>query len=131
KPTDLQQNNDSENKAIDLTASVGLSLKEDGLVSDVVPGRAAHKAGVGPGMKLIAVNGRRWSSQVLRTALAGTKKNGRLELLLENGDYFQTVTLDYHDGERYPHLARDPDSADLLAAIVRPLVPVTTAGKSR
>jgi hypothetical protein len=28
--------------------------------------------------------------------------------------------LDYHGGERYPHLVRDGASADLLSAIIKP-----------
>ncbi len=62
KQTDLHEANDGEAKLIDLAASVGLVLKEDGTVADVVPGKSAHKAGVGPGMKLIAVNSRRYTA---------------------------------------------------------------------
>src|SRR5262249_48814547 len=107
-------------KVIDLTTSIGFLLKDDGTVTDVVPGKAADKAGVGPGMKLLAVNRRRWSAERLREAVAATKGGGeKLRLLLENGDYFETVTLDYQGGEKYPHLERDGDGPDLLADIFR------------
>jgi predicted metalloprotease with PDZ domain len=121
KPSDLQQGNEGEQKLIDLSASVGLALKEDGTVIDVIPGKAAHKAGVGPGMKLIAVNGRRYSASLLREALAATKKGVKLELLLENGEFFRTYALEYAGGERYPRLERDAGRPDLLMAIVAPL----------
>ena len=39
-----------------MTASLGVMFKDDGTVSDVVPGKVAHKAGVGPGMKVLAVS---------------------------------------------------------------------------
>jgi predicted metalloprotease with PDZ domain len=121
KPSELQKARESDEKVIDLTASVGLMLKEDGQVVDVVPGHAAHKAGVGPGMKLIAVNGRRWTAPGLRAALAATRDGKeRVELLLENGDFFRTLALDYRDGERYPVLERDSGKEDLLGAICRP-----------
>ncbi|HYT91658.1 MAG TPA: hypothetical protein VEL76_23295 [Gemmataceae bacterium] len=121
KLSDLQTTRESEDKIIDLTASVGLLLRQDGSVTDVIPGKAAQKAGVAPGMKLIAVNGRRWSSERLRTALAGTKTGGKVELLLENGEFFRNLPLVYREGERYPRLEREADATDLLAVIVRPL----------
>jgi predicted metalloprotease with PDZ domain len=109
---------EGDQKVVDLTASVGLLLKEDGGVVDVVPGKAADKAGIGPHMKLLAVNGRRLSPERLReavTATAGGK--GKLALLVENGDYMQTRDLDYNGGARYPHLERDPAKPDRIAEI--------------
>jgi predicted metalloprotease with PDZ domain len=109
-----------EEKTIDLTASIGLLLKDDGAVIDIVPGKAADRAGVGPGMKLVAVNGRRWSAERLREAVAATRRGEPLRLLLENGDYFESLVLNYAGGERYPHLERDGAKPDLLAEIFRP-----------
>jgi predicted metalloprotease with PDZ domain len=111
---------DGEEKTVDLTAAVGLLLKDDGAVVDVVPGKAADQAGVGPGMKVMAINGRRWSAERLRQAVAATRQGEKLRLLLENGDYFETLALDYAGGERYPHLERESSKPDLLADIFRP-----------
>src|SRR5207245_11006153 len=110
-----------EEKTIELTAALGLLLKDDGTVIDVVPGKAADRAGVGPGMKLMAVNGRRLSAERLRQAVAATRDPDKLRLLLENGDYFQTLALEYAGGEQYPHLERDSSKPDLLADIFRRL----------
>jgi predicted metalloprotease with PDZ domain len=128
KRSGLHETREGDDKVIDLTASVGLLLKEDGTVGDVIPGKAAHRAGVGPGMKLIAVNGRRWSAPVLRAALAATKAGGKLELLVENGEFFRTFALEHREGERYPRLEREAAAPDVLAAIVRPLAPPAKAG---
>jgi predicted metalloprotease with PDZ domain len=111
---------EGEEKNVNLTAALGLLLKDDGAVIDVVPGKAADTAGVGPGMKLVAVNGRRWSAERLRQAVAATRQGEPLRLLLENGDYFETVALDYAGGEKYPHLERESSKPDLLADIFRP-----------
>src|SRR3989475_1496702 len=46
-------------KFTELGFSIGLRLNEDGSIADVIEGLAAAKAGIGPGMKLIAVNGGR------------------------------------------------------------------------
>src|SRR5262249_13545190 len=56
KPTSLMKENDGENKTIDVTASLGVLFKQDGTVSDVVPGKVGHQSGIGPGMKVLAIN---------------------------------------------------------------------------
>ena len=109
-------------KTTDASSSIGLELEEDGTITDVVPGLPAEKAGLAPGMKLVAVGGRRWSRKVLFEALAATpRQTGPLELLVENAEYFKTYQLDYHGGERYPHLERDPAVPDLLSSIHSPI----------
>jgi hypothetical protein len=71
-------------------------------------------------MKLIAVNGRRFSPEVLHDALkAGKTSTQPLELLIENTDYYKTYKLNYHGGEKYPHLVRDESKPDLLSEILK------------
>jgi predicted metalloprotease with PDZ domain len=101
-------------KSILLSWSLGLSLKDDGTVLDIIPGLPAAKAGMAPGMKLIAVNGRRFSGDVVRDAV---KARGALELLAESGEYFRTYKLGYRGGGRYPVLERIAGKADLLGEI--------------
>jgi len=118
----LLKSREEADKIVDLSCSIGLRLKEDGNITDAVPGLAAAQAGIGPGMKLVAVNGRQFSRHVVRDAIRAAKTStAPLELLVENGEYYKTHALDYHDGERYPHLQRDPSRPDLLEALVKPL----------
>ena len=42
-----------------------------------------------------------------------------LQLLIENTDYYRTFNLDYHGGEKYPHLVREESKPDLLSEITR------------
>ena len=108
-------------KFMDLTTSIGVVAKEDGFLLDAIPGMAAAKAGVGPGMRIVAVNGRRFTPKVMRAALAAGKgKPNPLELIVQNGDFMSVHQLDYHDGERWPALERDPSKPDLLTAILSP-----------
>ena len=80
----------------------------------------AAKAGIGPGMKIVAVNGRRFSADILHDAIKGAKGgNQPIELLVENTDYFKTYKLDYHEGEKYPRLVRDESKPDLMADILK------------
>ena len=101
--------------------SIGLLLKEDGEIVDTVENMPAAKAGVGPGMKLVAVNGRRFTAEVLRDALKDGKSSSQpLQLLIENTEYYTTYKLDYHGGEKYPHLVRDESKPDMLSEIIKP-----------
>jgi predicted metalloprotease with PDZ domain len=100
--------------------ALGLSLRDDGGIIDTLEGELAAKAGIGPGMKVVAVNGHRFSPEVLRQAVRAAK-NGTapIELLVENTDYYKTYKLDYHGGESYPHLVRDESKPDLLSDILK------------
>ena len=100
--------------------ALGLELRDDGGVSDTIEGELAAKAGIGPGMKVIAVNGRRFSPEVLRDAIKAAKNNmAPIALLVENDEYYKTFNLDYHGGEKYPHLVRDDSKPDLLNDILK------------
>jgi predicted metalloprotease with PDZ domain len=98
--------------------SLGIHVGADGTVDDAWPGRPAFAAGLGNGMKIVAVNGRRFSSDVLLRALEASKTSTTpMEFIVDNASYFTTVRIDYHGGLRYPHLQRTPGNTDLLAAI--------------
>ena len=106
--------------SISRNQSIGLDLREDGVITDTVEGMPAALAGIGPGMKLVAVNSRQYTPEVLRDALkAGKNGTAPLELLVENTDYYKTYKLDYHGGEKYPHLVRDQSKPDLLSSILK------------
>ena len=99
---------------------LGLNLRDDGGIADTIEGDLAAKAGIGPGMKLIAVNGRRFSPDALRDTIKAAKNSSAtIDLLVENDDYYKTYKLDYHGGEMYPHLVRDDSKPDLLSEILK------------
>ncbi|HJZ88480.1 MAG TPA: M61 family peptidase [Polyangia bacterium] len=108
---------DRGRRGVSLTYSIGATVHEDGSVIDVVPGLPAAKAGLAPGMRLVAVDGRRFSGDVMRAALRARRP---LDLLVENGEFFRTYRVDYRGGERYPHLSRDSSRPDLLSEILKP-----------
>jgi predicted metalloprotease with PDZ domain len=108
----------------DLRFSPGLELDKDGVITDVVPGSAAAQAGLAPGMKPNAVNGRRFSVERLREALRSGKNGAEpLELLAEDGDFIRAFRLDWRGGELHPVLVRDAAKPDLLSEILAPLTP--------
>jgi predicted metalloprotease with PDZ domain len=119
---------ESESRTIDLSSSLGLQIKDDGVIVDVIPLKPADKAGVAAGMKLLAVNGRRWSAEGLRNAIAAAKddkeRKGKIEMLFENSDLFETIAIMYSDGEKYPKLEQLSKTRDLLGDILRPKTPI-------
>jgi hypothetical protein len=86
----------------------------------VVKNSTADQAGVVANGKIIAVNGRKWSANALRSAVRGSTAKP-IELLVERADHFHTYQLNYRDGERYPLLVRDESMPDSLSAILKPL----------
>ncbi len=119
-PSELDRAENHDEKSLDAHFSVGLSAGSDGAVHDTVEGMVAAKAGIGPGMKIVAVNGRRFSSDAWHDAIRAAKVSpSPIELIIENTDYFRIVKLDYHGGEKYPHLVRDESKPDLLTEIYR------------
>jgi predicted metalloprotease with PDZ domain len=109
-------------KSADFSYSLGFDLDKDGKFSDVIVDSPAYKAGLGPGMKLMAVNGRKWSPEILRAALKAAQGNDApIELLVENAQFIQTYSVDYHGGEKNPHLQRVAGQPDILGDILKPM----------
>jgi hypothetical protein len=72
-------------------------------------------------MKVIAVNGERFTTVVLDDAITAAQKSREpITLLVEKGDYYQTLRVEYYDGLRFPHLVRIEGRADNLGAILTP-----------
>jgi predicted metalloprotease with PDZ domain len=112
---------DKVRKSVDASYSLGFVVREDGTLSDVIYGSPAYAAGIGPGMQLVAINGRAWSKDVLQDALRASKDSKEpIDLLIENAKFFKTYSIAYHDGVRNPHLER-AEGADLLGGILAPL----------
>ncbi len=100
--------------------SIGLQLGEDGRVADSVVGGAAFEAGISPGMKVVGVNGRVYTSDLLEDAIKAAKDStAPITLLVVDDDYYRTATVDYHGGERFPHLVRDESKPDYLADLMK------------
>jgi predicted metalloprotease with PDZ domain len=102
-----------------LSYSIGLKVKDDGFISDISMAGPAAKAGISPATRIVAVNGRQFTATILREAIGTAVTDGKpIELLLRDGEYYKTYSVDYHGGERYPHLSRIENTPDLLADIV-------------
>jgi hypothetical protein len=71
-------------------------------------------------MKILSINGRTWSTEVLHEAVASSKTTSTpVELVVENGTFNETYKVNYHGGERYPHLERDTTKPDVLGEVIK------------
>ena len=121
KPNAWSAMADAQSETFDFWYSIGLHAGKSGTVSDVLKGGIADKAALGPGMKIIAVNGRGYTPDVLKAAIHDAKGSGpSIELIVENTGFYKVVKLDYHGGERYPQLERLSRLPDRLNDILKP-----------
>jgi predicted metalloprotease with PDZ domain len=119
-PSDLDHARDGDKRSIHARYTLGMFADSEGEVRDTVEGMIAAKAGIGPGMKIIAVSGRHFTADAWHDAIRAAKTSAApIELIVENTDYFRVVKLDYHGGEKYPHLVRDDSKPDMLTEIYR------------
>jgi predicted metalloprotease with PDZ domain len=123
KPDYWSQLLESQHNYVDTRWSLGMSVGTDGKVRDVIVGGLADKAGFGPDMQIIAVNGRGFTPLLLRAAIQQAKGNGpAIEFIVENTNYYKIIRMDYHDGERYPQLQRVDGTPARLDDILQPMV---------
>jgi predicted metalloprotease with PDZ domain len=95
-------------------------------IGDVIPGSPADAAGLAPGGHVTALNGYKWSKELVHDTLtAPPNPAGTLTLLIQKDDMHKTLEIHYSGGERYPNLVREPSAPDLLAQIARPHTAVT------
>jgi predicted metalloprotease with PDZ domain len=110
---------DRDSFPLDAAASLGVIIKKDS-IDDVILGSPADNAGLMPEAKIIAINGRAFSFDVLREAIADTANGIRMEITINNRGMVRSFTLDYKGGARYPHLERITDKPDLLTDLGKP-----------
>jgi predicted metalloprotease with PDZ domain len=102
--------------------SLGLQLAADGTIYDVRVGSPADKAKLAPGQKLIAVNNLVFSAEALHQAIVTAKTSTEpIHFLMQSEKYITPVSIDYHDGERYPAMVRVDGTKDYLDEITTPL----------
>ena len=112
-------------KQLSLTYSLGITIDKDAKVTATQWDSPAFNAGVVQGSKIVAVNGNAYEADALREAVTAAKGGAPLDLLFQRGSRFQTVSIDYKGGLRYPWLERAvpgkaPTGLDLLLAPKRP-----------
>ena len=112
------QANDAHSKGgISRMLSIGFSLNSGGKVRDVDEAGPSARAGLAPGMTLVAVNGRKFTAKILDEAILA--KTAPIKLLIENGEYYREIQVNWSGGPHYPHLERIPNTPDRLSQVLK------------
>jgi|SRR5579872_811902 len=121
-PSEYSRSLEEQHKVVDFTYSLGFAVSSvSGQLTEVRWGGPAYDAGLALGTGLIAVNGREYRPERLRTAVAVAKFSKQpIELLVKNLDRYRIVRIPYFEGLKYPQLQRIEKTEDRLAAILRP-----------
>jgi len=117
---------DSVSGGADFTSSIGLRVKGDGSVIDATPGMPAFEAGISPYLKIVAINGRQFSTDELKRVVRDSKSNSApIKLDTMNAGTLETHEIEYHGGSRYPHLERVEGSPDYMDEALKSLTPTS------
>jgi predicted metalloprotease with PDZ domain len=100
-------------------ASIGMDLRKDGTIWDVLPGSPAYDAGLGPNMTVLSVDGNAFSPDLLDESIAHPR-SGKITLVVRNFATVETREIRYAGEVRYPHLERIPGTHDYLTEILTP-----------
>jgi predicted metalloprotease with PDZ domain len=111
------------------STSLGLSMgggrgersSVPGAIGNVVWESPAFKAGITPGMQLVAINGEAYTAKVLTDAILAAEKDKQpIQIEVREGDLYKTIPLAYYDGLRVPTLERIDGTPDRLDDILAP-----------
>ena len=92
----------------------------------------AAEAGLAPAMRLVSVNGRNFTASLLHEAIVAAETNNKpITVTADNGGFVHSYDIQYHGGERYPHLDRIASLPDLLDDTLRPLTPIPGAANAK
>ncbi|RYG12045.1 MAG: M61 family peptidase, partial [Caulobacteraceae bacterium] len=101
--------------------SLGVQTNAGNTINAVQWDGPAFKAGLAIGMQIIAVNGEAASASLIADAITAAKGGtAPIELIVKDGDHYRTVSVDYHEGLRYPRLERIPGTPDRLSELYTP-----------
>jgi predicted metalloprotease with PDZ domain len=99
----------------------GANISPEGVVRDVREGSAAWRAGLTPGMRVVAVDSQQFSPDALTYVINRAQHSSTpISLITSQTGWYRTLSLDYHDGIRFPHLERIPGTADILDDVAKP-----------
>jgi predicted metalloprotease with PDZ domain len=119
---EIQSAEDDLSGGANMTASIGLHVKRDGAVVDVIPGMPAFESGLAPYSKIIGINGLAFSVEEMKRAVRDSKSNSTaIELQIDKAGKLETHKIQYHGGNQFPHLERVNDTPDYLDEILKPL----------
>jgi predicted metalloprotease with PDZ domain len=121
KASDFQKSSEKMRKTTDFLFSLGVIIDKSGALTEVMWDGPAFNAGATVGATIVAINGVAYDSDLLKDTITDAKTTGApIQLLLKRGDRYQTISINYRGGLRYPHLERVAGTPALLDALLAP-----------
>jgi len=108
-------------KVSDFYYSLGFQVGAEAALSQVRWGSPAFDSGLTVGDTIVAVNGLAYSDDRLKAAVTEAKGGkAPIVLLVKAGEEVRSVSIDYHDGLRYPHLVKTGTGESGLDLLLQP-----------
>lgn len=122
EPNAYDVSNMKRRKLLDLSQSIGLIIGKAGALSSTVWDSPAFNAGLNGNATIVAVNGREYSDDELKDAIARNKgKTTPIRLLVKEGARYRTAEIAYNAGLRWPHLEKAARGIAPLDRLLAPL----------
>lgn len=122
RPNDYEMARMEQQRSLDLSYSLGLTVDGDGAVTDPIWDGPAFHAGIVTGTTIVAIDSIAFSMDGLKSAIERARQDRRpIELLVRRGSRYTTVPVAYAEGLRWPWL--EPASAGREAPLDRLLAP--------
>jgi predicted metalloprotease with PDZ domain len=116
-----REEDDEDGPTQNLYWSIGVVVGKEGKLAELRWDGPAFRAGLAPGMQIVAVKGLAYKPERLAAAITEARGSGpAVELLVKDGDHYRTFAIDDHGGLRYPKLVRLDGVPDRLSAILAP-----------
>lgn len=121
-PNAYDVSNMKRRKLLDLSQSIGLIIGKAGALSSTVWDSPAFNAGLNGNATIVAVDGREYSDDELKDAIARNKgKATPIRLLVKEGARYRTAEIAYNGGLRWPHLEKAVRGVAPLDRLLAPL----------
>ena len=109
----------AKEKFDDFRYSLGFNVGKGDMLVRVRWGSPAFDAGLSTAVQLIAVDGRAYKAERLKSALLAARTDkAPIQLLVKDGDVYKTVAITYADGPRHPKLERIEGTEDRLTPLL-------------
>lgn len=118
-PTAAFGASEEEAGVADLTYSIGLTVRADGMVRTVAWNGPAFAAGLRPGTRVSTVNGAPFTQDAVRDAVRGSARRP-IVLGIAQDAQRADVQIQYSGPLRYPRLERLANRSDTLARLLAP-----------
>lgn len=118
-PSDTFREGEAEAGVADLSYSIGLTVRADGVIRAVAWDGPAFRAGLRPGARIVAVGGAGFGIAAMRAAVQASADRA-LVLTIDQDGGRSDRAIPYAGPLRYPRLERIADRADTLADLLAP-----------